>query len=102
MAACPVCCSAAWRSVSSAPRLARSSPCRRRARARQRARGAARAGWQLGRRCALGTGIGLDVAHEGSVRALVDRVEKEQGTIDLFFSNAGYGSVGGLEVPNEE
>jgi NAD(P)-dependent dehydrogenase (short-subunit alcohol dehydrogenase family) len=49
-----------------------------------------------------GTGIGLDVAHEGSVRVLVDRVQKEQGTIDLFFSNAGYGSVGGLEVPNEE
>jgi NAD(P)-dependent dehydrogenase (short-subunit alcohol dehydrogenase family) len=49
-----------------------------------------------------GTGIGLDVAHEGSVRALVDRVQREQGTIDLFFSNAGYGSVGGLEVPNEE
>jgi NAD(P)-dependent dehydrogenase (short-subunit alcohol dehydrogenase family) len=49
-----------------------------------------------------GTGIGLDVAHEGSVRALVDRIEKEQGTIDLFFSNAGYGSVGGLEVPNDE
>jgi NAD(P)-dependent dehydrogenase (short-subunit alcohol dehydrogenase family) len=49
-----------------------------------------------------GTPIGLDVAHEGSVRALVDRIEKEQGTIDLFFSNAGYGSVGGLEVPNDE
>jgi NAD(P)-dependent dehydrogenase (short-subunit alcohol dehydrogenase family) len=49
-----------------------------------------------------GTGIGLDVAHEGSMRVLVDRVQKEQGSIDLFFSNAGYGSVGGLEVPNEE
>ena len=49
-----------------------------------------------------GSGIGLDVAHEGSVRALVDRIEKEQGIIDLFFSNAGYGSVGGLEVSNEE
>jgi NAD(P)-dependent dehydrogenase (short-subunit alcohol dehydrogenase family) len=49
-----------------------------------------------------GTGIGLDVAHEGSVRALVDRIEREQGPIDLFFSNAGYGSVGGLEIPNEE
>jgi NAD(P)-dependent dehydrogenase (short-subunit alcohol dehydrogenase family) len=49
-----------------------------------------------------GTGIGLDVAHEGSVRVMVDRVQKEQGSIDLFFSNAGYGSVGGLEVPNEE
>ncbi|HEX2464079.1 MAG TPA: SDR family oxidoreductase [Thermoanaerobaculia bacterium] len=49
-----------------------------------------------------GTGIGLDVAHEGSVRALVDRVQREQGSIDLFFSNAGYGSVGGLEAPNEE
>jgi NAD(P)-dependent dehydrogenase (short-subunit alcohol dehydrogenase family) len=49
-----------------------------------------------------GTGIGLDVAHELSVRALVDRVEKEQGMVDVFFSNAGYGSVGGLEVPNDE
>jgi len=49
-----------------------------------------------------GTGIGLDVAHEGSVRALVDRVTREQGQVDLFFSNAGYGSVGGLEVPNDE
>src|SRR6186997_1931325 len=49
-----------------------------------------------------GTGIALDVADEGSVRALVDRIEKEHGPIDFFFSNAGYGSVGGLEVPNDE
>jgi NAD(P)-dependent dehydrogenase (short-subunit alcohol dehydrogenase family) len=49
-----------------------------------------------------GTGIGMDVAHEGSVRALVDRITREQGGVDLFFSNAGYGSVGGLEVPNDE
>jgi NAD(P)-dependent dehydrogenase (short-subunit alcohol dehydrogenase family) len=49
-----------------------------------------------------GTGIGLDVAHEGSVRALVDRIQREQGQVDLFFSNAGYGSVGGLEVANDE
>jgi NAD(P)-dependent dehydrogenase (short-subunit alcohol dehydrogenase family) len=49
-----------------------------------------------------GTGIGMDVAHEGSQRALVDRITREQGAVDLFFSNAGYGSVGGLEVTNDE
>ena len=49
-----------------------------------------------------GTGAALDVADEGAVRTLVERVEREHGGIDLVFSNAGYGSVGGLEVPNDE
>lgn len=49
-----------------------------------------------------GTGVGLDVADEASIRRLVDDVEREHGPIDLFVSNAGYVSVGGLETPNED
>ena len=47
-------------------------------------------------------GHALESFQSNAEHALVDRVQKEQGTIDLFFSNAGYGSVGGLEVPNDE
>ena len=49
-----------------------------------------------------GTGIGLDVADEGAVRDLVEAVTSNIGPIDLFMSNAGYVTMGGLEVPNEE
>ncbi len=49
-----------------------------------------------------GTGVGLDVADEGSVRDLVAATESTVGPIDLFMSNAGYVTIGGLEVPNEE
>lgn len=47
-------------------------------------------------------GVGLDVADEAAVRALVAEVEAADGPIDVFFSNAGYGLPGGLDVPNEE
>ena len=49
-----------------------------------------------------GTGIGLDVADEGAVRDLVEAVTSNIGPIDLFMSNAGYVTMGGLEVPNKE
>ena len=49
-----------------------------------------------------GTGIGLDVADEDAVRDLVEAVTSNIGPIDLFMSNAGYVTMGGLEVPNEE
>jgi NAD(P)-dependent dehydrogenase (short-subunit alcohol dehydrogenase family) len=47
-------------------------------------------------------GVGLDVADEAAVQALVADVEAADGPIDVFFSNAGYGLPGGLDVPNEE
>jgi NAD(P)-dependent dehydrogenase (short-subunit alcohol dehydrogenase family) len=46
-------------------------------------------------------GIELDVTDEAAVVALVDRVEREIGPIDIFFSNAGAGAGGGVEAPNE-
>jgi len=49
-----------------------------------------------------GTGAGVDVADEEAVQALVEKVEAEHGPIDVFFSNAGYVTLGGLEAPNEE
>ena len=49
-----------------------------------------------------GTGIGLDVADEDAVRDLVQAVTSNIGPIDLFMSNAGYVTFGGLEVPNQE
>ncbi len=49
-----------------------------------------------------GTGVGLDVADEGAVRDLVEATRSNIGPIDLFMSNAGYVTMGGLEVPNQE
>ena len=49
-----------------------------------------------------GTGAGVDVADEEAVQSLVEKVESEHGPIDVFFSNAGYVTLGGLEAPNEE
>ncbi len=46
-----------------------------------------------------GTGICIDVADEQAVKELVDRVERDHGGIDLFVSNAGYVTIGGLEAP---
>lgn len=49
-----------------------------------------------------GTGVGLDVSDEAAIRDLVDATEREQGPIDLFVSNAGYVTIGGLETGNDE
>lgn len=49
-----------------------------------------------------GSAVALDVADEDAVRAMVVRTEQQQGAIDLFVSNAGYGTAGGIEVTNEE
>jgi NAD(P)-dependent dehydrogenase (short-subunit alcohol dehydrogenase family) len=46
-------------------------------------------------------GVELDVTDEAAVAALVERVEREIGPIDIFFSNAGAGAGGGVEAPNE-
>jgi NAD(P)-dependent dehydrogenase (short-subunit alcohol dehydrogenase family) len=49
-----------------------------------------------------GLAVSVDVSDEGSLRALVERAENENGPIDLFCSNAGIGFFGGLEVANED
>jgi NAD(P)-dependent dehydrogenase (short-subunit alcohol dehydrogenase family) len=45
-----------------------------------------------------GTGVALDVSDEEAIRELVERTERDQGPIDLFVSNAGYVTIGGLEA----
>jgi NAD(P)-dependent dehydrogenase (short-subunit alcohol dehydrogenase family) len=47
-------------------------------------------------------GVGIDVADEAAVKALVADVLADQGAIDLFVSNAGYGKRGGLELSNAD
>jgi len=48
-----------------------------------------------------GLGLGVDVTDEAAVVALVERVERELGPIDIFFSNAGAGGAGGgVEASN--
>ena len=47
-----------------------------------------------------GLGVHVDVADEDSVRSLVAAAEREHGPIDLFCSNAGIGTMGGVEVPD--
>jgi NAD(P)-dependent dehydrogenase (short-subunit alcohol dehydrogenase family) len=49
-----------------------------------------------------GTGVGLDVSSEEALQALVEKTESDQGPIDLFVSNAGYVTLGGLEAPVED
>ena len=46
--------------------------------------------------------VACDVADEPSVKSLVDGTVERHGRIDLRVSNAGYGTVGGLEAPDEE
>lgn len=47
-------------------------------------------------------GVGIDVADEAAIKALVDDVLATAGPIDLFVSNAGYGKRGGVELSNED
>jgi NAD(P)-dependent dehydrogenase (short-subunit alcohol dehydrogenase family) len=49
-----------------------------------------------------GLAFATDVSDEVSIRALVERAERERGPIDLFCSNAGIGFFGGIEVANED
>lgn len=48
-----------------------------------------------------GTGVGLDVSDEAGVKALVESTQVAHGPIDVFVSNAGFVTVGGLEDTNE-
>jgi NAD(P)-dependent dehydrogenase (short-subunit alcohol dehydrogenase family) len=45
-------------------------------------------------------GTELDVTDEAAIVELVERVEREIGPVDIFFSNAGAGAGGGVEAPN--
>tara|TARA_Y100000588_G_scaffold56419_1_gene54073 strand:+ start:521 stop:1348 length:828 start_codon:yes stop_codon:yes gene_type:complete len=49
-----------------------------------------------------GTPVNCDVADETQVKALVDDTVEMHDGLDLFVSNAGYVTLGGLEAPNEE
>lgn len=51
---------------------------------------------------AAATARALDVADEAAIEQLVAEVEAQQGGIDLFVSNAGYGKRGGLDLSTEE
>lgn len=44
----------------------------------------------------------LDVADEPAIERLVAQVEEQHGAVDVFVSNAGYGRIGGLEMPTAE
>jgi NAD(P)-dependent dehydrogenase (short-subunit alcohol dehydrogenase family) len=48
-----------------------------------------------------GTGIALDVRDESAIVGLVEQTQDRHGPIDLFCSNAGIVSVGGVEEPDE-
>ncbi len=53
----------------------------------------------------IGTGASaerLDVGDEAAIETLVRNVEQRDGGIDVFVSNAGYGCIGGLEMPTSE
>jgi NAD(P)-dependent dehydrogenase (short-subunit alcohol dehydrogenase family) len=63
------------------------------------AAGAASVAAELGER---GASIGADLSREDEVVRVVEEVEAEHGPIDLFCSNAGVLSIGGVELPDEE
>lgn len=46
-----------------------------------------------------GTGMAVDVADESAIQELVATTERDHGPIDVFFSNAGFVTLGGLEAP---
>jgi NAD(P)-dependent dehydrogenase (short-subunit alcohol dehydrogenase family) len=47
-------------------------------------------------------GVEVDVAHDGAVLEMVDDVERREGPIDLYCSNAGVGFGTGVEAPDAE
>jgi len=49
-----------------------------------------------------GTAAAVDVTDEAAIAALVESTEANIGPIDLFVSNAGYVTLGGLEAPVED
>jgi NAD(P)-dependent dehydrogenase (short-subunit alcohol dehydrogenase family) len=49
-----------------------------------------------------GLPIEIDVAREDQLAAMIDRVEAELGPIDLFCSNAGVLTEGGMDVANAD
>jgi len=49
-----------------------------------------------------GTGIAVDVTDEAAIAKLIQDTERDIGPIDLFVSNAGYVTLGGLEAPVED
>mgnify|MGYP001280509821 CR=1 FL=1 len=59
--------------------------------------GANRVAQDIGGRSAV-----IDVSDEAAIRSLVSEVEEEHGAVDLFFSNAGFVTIGGLEAPVDE
>ena len=46
--------------------------------------------------------VACDVSRESDLVALVERVTRERGAIDLFVSNAGIATGGGVEAPDDE
>jgi NAD(P)-dependent dehydrogenase (short-subunit alcohol dehydrogenase family) len=48
-----------------------------------------------------GRAFNTDVSREADIRDLIETVEAEVGPIDLFCSNAGIGTGGGAETPND-
>ena len=59
--------------------------------------GAARVAGAVG-----GTSAVLDVTDEAAISTLVADTEREHGQVDLFVSNAGYLTLGGLEAPVDD
>jgi NAD(P)-dependent dehydrogenase (short-subunit alcohol dehydrogenase family) len=49
-----------------------------------------------------GSGAAVDVSDEAAIADLVATTERDHGPIDVFFSNAGFVTLGGLEAPVEK
>ena len=59
------------------------------------------AGAELVARTIGGSSAQLDVSEEAQIAALIERVERDQGPIELFCSNAGIGTGRGLETSDD-
>lgn len=49
-----------------------------------------------------GVAFAVNVGVEAEIKGMIDTVENEIGPIDLFCSNAGILTLGGVEVPNDD